>query len=135
MTFDPTKYVHGHCVRQPLPYCSQSCAQPPSCMREKGYIWSKGLHFLVLKARILLRPNQVAESWSHDISGMQLCMVLTYARALKSLAFAHGTKVAVSFYFTHTRIANYCIPAGRVSATLLTRSFLPFWVAGAGARD
>ena len=32
-------------------------------------VWSKGSHFLVLEVRIL-RPNQVAEPWSHDISGM-----------------------------------------------------------------
>ena len=40
------------------------------------------------------------------------------------LAYAHGTEVAVSFYFTHTGIANYCIPARRVSATILTRPSL-----------
>ena len=44
-----------------------------------------------------------------------------YAHAL---GIAHGTEVAVSFYFTHTGIVNYCIPAGRVGATLLTRPFL-----------
>ena len=32
--------------------------------------------------------------------------------------YAHGTEVVVSFYFTHTRIAKYCIPDGHVSATL-----------------
>ena len=42
------------------------------------------------------------------------------------LVYAHGMEVAVSFYFTHTGIVNYCIPAGRASATLLTRSFLLF---------
>ena len=50
-------------------------------------------------------------------------------------AYAHSTEVAVSFYFTHTGIANYCIPAGRVSATLLTRPFLSFCVGGTGVRD
>ena len=39
-------------------------------------------------------------------------------RALERSVYAHGMEVAVSFYFTHTGIANYCIPAGRVSATL-----------------
>ena len=34
--------------------------------------------------------------------------------------YAYGTEVAVSFYYTHTRVTNYCIPAGHVSATLLT---------------
>ena len=48
------------------------------------------------------------------------------------LVYAHGTEVAVSFYFTHTGIANYCIPAGCASATLLTRPFLPFCIGGAG---
>ena len=51
------------------------------------------------------------------------------------LAYAHSTEVAVSFYFMHTGIVNYCIPAGRVSATLLTRSFLPFWVGGTCLQD
>ena len=33
--------------------------------------------------------------------------------------YAPGTEVAVSFYCTHTGIANYGIPAERVSAALL----------------
>ena len=41
-------------------------------------------------------------------------------------AWSVHMEVAVSFYFMHTGIVNYCIPAGCVSATLLTRSFLLF---------
>ena len=65
---------------------------------------------------------------SHDISGMQLCVVHTYVRAL---AYAHGTKL-VSILCT-PEIANYyCILARRVSSvTLLTRPFLSFCVGGA----
>ena len=48
-------------------------------------------------------------------------MVCTYVHAL---SIAHGMEVAVSFYFTHTGIVNHCIPAGRVSATLLPGPFL-----------
>ena len=47
---------------------------------------------------------------------------------------AHGTEVAVSFYFTHTGIVNYCIPAGRISATLLTTPFLALAWRGLGTR-
>ena len=47
---------------------------------------------------------------------------------------AHSTEVAV---FTHIRIANYYIPAGHISVTLLTRLFLSFCVGarGPGMRD
>ena len=48
------------------------------------------------------------------------------------LAYAHGTEMAVSFYFTHTGIANCCIPAGCISVTLLTRPSLSFCVGGSG---
>ena len=44
-----------------------SCPAPFMHVRER--IWSKGSHFLVLEVRIL-RPNQNAEPWSHDISGI-----------------------------------------------------------------
>ena len=47
---------------------------------------------------------------------------------------AHGTEVAVSFYCTHTWVANYCITTGCVSATLLTRPFLARAWRGLGTR-
>ena len=46
------------------------------------------------------------------------------------LTCAHGMEVAV---FTHIRIANYYIPAGHISVTLLTRLFLSFCVGARGA--
>ena len=42
---------------------------------------------------------------------------------------AHGM---VYFLFNAHQNANYCIPEGHGSATLFTRSFLPFCVGGAG---
>ena len=104
---------------------SLASAQSPSCTREKGS-GQKG-H---LEVRILW-PSQVVELWSHDISNY-VWFILTCVRS----AYAYGTEVAVSFYFMHTRIANnYCIPARRVSVTLLTRPFLSFCVGGAGTRE
>ena len=62
--------------------------------------------------------------------GHMILVECNYALSVRThvrTVYAHSmryTEVSVSFYCTHTRIANYCIPAGRVSATLLTRHFL-----------
>ena len=54
----PTSSAHRELVSCPAPF-----------MHSRERVWSKGSHFLVLEVRIL-RPNQGAEPWSHDISGM-----------------------------------------------------------------
>ena len=46
---------------------------------------------------------------------------------------AHNTEVAVSFYYFYA--PRNCILAGRVSATLLTRPFLLFWVGACETRS
>ena len=62
------------------------------------------------------------------------CNYVWYVRMHVRSVYAHGTEVAVNFYFTHTGIANYCIPARRVSATLLTSPFLTRAWRGLGTR-
>ena len=63
----------------------------PACMK-KDLVKTLGSHFLVLDVRIL-QPNQVAEPWSHDYVRSMLMRV--------HFAYAHGTEVAVSFFYAY----------------------------------
>ena len=98
-----------------------------ACMRKKGSS-QKG------RTSLSSRYIYCGPIWLQNHGHMTL-VERNYAWSVRTRVrsvYAHGTEVVVSFYFTHTRIAHYCIPAGRASATLLTRLFLPFCVGGAG---
>ena len=128
-----------HIITTMMHYETSTCwsrAQPPSCTHEKGSGQKGTLQFLVLEVRIL-QPNLVAEPWSHDIIIMHGPYLRVCAQVL-GLCTRYVRKwrlLSINFKFTHTRIANDCIPAGRVSATLFTRPFLSFCVGGAGTQD
>ena len=72
---------HHHCIVHTAENEFISCLAPFMHVQER--VWLKGSHFLVMEVHVcILRPNQVAELWSYDISGLQLCAVYMYARSL-----------------------------------------------------
>ena len=63
----------------------------------------KGLVKRVPCPQGILQPNQVAKLWSYD--NLVECNYVRSVLMRVRLAYAHGTEeVAVSVYFTHTRI-------------------------------
>ena len=95
-----------------------------------GTIWLAESVFLsptaVVSPQTSFHHSHVPSSPIYTISTVD-CTQLT-ATGLRVCTY---TEVAVCFYLTHIKIANYCIPSGRASATCLTRSLL-FFVGGAG---
>ena len=87
---DPECYLHVHLYLV-------SCPAPIMHAREK-----KGL------------VKRVALPCPCGPIRLQNCGHMTLVECHVCSAYAHSTELAVSFYFLHTRIANYCIPARRV---------------------
>ena len=88
-----------------------------ACTREKGS-GQKG-HTSLSSRYVYCSPIRL-QNHDHMTFNLVECNYAWSVCTRVRLVYAHGTEVAVGFYCTHTWIAYYCIPAGRVSATLLT---------------